>query len=140
MVEMRSVIPDRLSAVEVNERVGHYWTCPWCKAESTHANESEYRGWAHTALRRFEPRFICLGCCDEVYSTCAAENFETHPFQDLVAEVAAQEGCDVTTFRRLCILEQLEIISVRSESGERAKYERRKQHLTRILAQLESAE
>jgi len=135
---MYSVFPERLTDEQVRQIVGRDWTCPWCRAESTHENRPEYGGWVYTPLRRHEPRFICLGCCDDIYSTCARPDFESHPYYDYVAEAAEIEGMDVSVFRLLCIRHQVELGKRKLQEGRGASWlPGHMEYLERLLEELE---
>jgi len=130
---MRHVRPPKLSAARVFEKLGYHWTCPYCKAETTDVLSEKDIGWARVTVRQEGPMYICLGCCEDIYSTCAADDFDGHPYRDIVADAAALEGLSVGDFRRLCISDQLRSIALRSQTEGSEKYADRRMYLTRLF-------
>lgn len=135
---MRHVRPPIISAEVVHGRVGRNWTCPFCNSESTASAGNDDIGWIETPLRKREPRFICLGCCEDIYSTCATDSFTDHPYRDIVEQAAAREGYDVNVFRKICVEHQLQVIRERKQHESHPEYDERERHLTRLLQELAS--
>ena len=131
---MLHVRPNIISAQEVSRLVGHEWICPFCAAENTKSVGDDDIGWVATPLRRNKPSFICLGCCEDIYSTCASPDYDTHAYRGIVQDVAKQEGLSEIQCRRLCIEHQLRIIAERCQRELHPEYEYRHQHLQNILS------
>lgn len=133
---MLHVRPDIISAQEVSRQVGREWQCPFCNSETTSSVGEQDIGWVSTPLRRKEPRFICLGCCEDIYSTCASPDYDTHGYRGVVQDAAKHEGVGEKEFRRLCIEHQHQIIRERQAREPHPEYEYRQQHLSKLLAEL----
>ena len=102
------VMPKAISGAELKNFLGKDYTCPFCLVEST-KNEIDIK-WVETPLIKKSPRYICLGCCIDIYSTCISSQFENHPYKDIVADSAKIAGRDIKEFRRICLDHQREII------------------------------
>jgi len=112
------------------------WTCPWCQAETAKEDGANDIGWVETPLRSRSPRYICDGCAIDVYSTCARDDFETHPYKDIVREVAAMEGIPLDVFRRICVQDQVEIINSQLQKADSPDVQRRRNYLLALLKHL----
>jgi hypothetical protein len=77
-------------------------------------------------------RFMCLGCCEDIHSTCASVNFDDHPYRDIVADAARSESLTVSEFRALCLRQQIKA------GKQRIEQERDTNRYRERLARLES--
>jgi len=136
---MRHVRPTIISAAEVSRQLARFYTCPFCGVESTSSVGNGDIGWVVTPLRRTGPRFICLGCCEDIYSTCASDSFADHPYRDIVEDAARKENCEPDEFRRICIQHQLEIIEERKQWEPHPEYDERQRSLKQLLQELEGS-
>ena len=112
---MKHIRPRFVSGESVVATLGRPWTCPWCRSETTASDTAEDIGWVETPLRQSSPPYVCLGCCEDIYSTCVASDFKSHPYHDIVVDAAAVEGVSVQAFRRTCVEHQLELLTQRGE-------------------------
>ena len=55
------------------------------------------------------PKWICLGCCIDIYSTFLDDDFGENPFNDIVREVAKRENLEIDEARSLCLKHQSEL-------------------------------
>ncbi len=109
--------------------------CPYCQVQSTNAPESDI-GWVECPIPHTPRRLICLGCCEDIYSTCAADDFESHPYYDIVADAAAKEGISVSKFRYECLRQQLRSAQERRGREQTTKYDERAARLKRLMEML----
>jgi hypothetical protein len=131
------VVPEAFDASVVEKIVGKVLECPYCKAQTTAmkgGEDGEDTGWVRTPLRQSEPRWICLGCCIDIYSTCISSKFESHPYLDIVEEVARVEKLSVKVARRVALEHQREIADELIYKGFAMQYS---SVLTRIALALE---
>jgi len=126
---MYHVRPGHMEAPAVRTVVGFDVTCPFCRVESTACTNYDI-GWVRSPLAPPEAPFLCLGCCEDLYSACAAADFEHHPYRKLVAQAAQATNISIKEFRRRCLIHQLE-----TAKRELEKFYGRKQYLTRLLQQ-----
>lgn len=83
---------------------------------------------------------MCLGCCEDIHSTCASDDFESHPYKDIVDEAARDEGYTVDEFRKLCLQQQIAAGKQRLEQEhDAARYSKRLMRLEVLLADLQDA-
>lgn len=136
MSDIRYVLPQRFSAEEVERMLARTWICPFCRAQSTAARNELDTGWVETPLRQTSPKWICLGCCIDIYATCLSRDFNEHPYREIVGQVAAQESLEVTEARRICLDHQLRILEERSPSSEHGRYTEVYHQIHDLLADL----
>jgi hypothetical protein len=110
--------------------------CPYCESQSTGDAECDSAGWIECPIQNTPPRFICLGCCEDIYSTCASENFESHPFLGLVEDAAKKENITVAEYRVECLRQQLKAAEERRNREGTSKYDERAKNLTQLLKSL----
>lgn len=104
---MEHIRPYPVSGTEVIAVLGGEWLCPYCKSESPTVGEEDIT-WVPVPIHSSPKRFMCLGCCDDIYSTCASVDFDDHPYKILVAAAAESEGLSVNEFRLLCLRQQID--------------------------------
>lgn len=109
--------------------------CPYCKSQSTSDLGADI-GWVEGPIKHTPPRFICVGCCEDIYSTCAADDFEKHPYYSLVQEASAIEGITVTQFRYECLKQQIHIAQQRTACEKTDKYIKRAMRLKQLLRRI----
>lgn len=109
--------------------------CPYCESQSTDDPQNDI-GWVECPIRHTPRRLICLGCCEDIYSTCAADDFESHPYYDIVADAAVKEGISVDEFRYECLRQQLRAAQERREREATTKYDERAARLKQLLETL----
>jgi hypothetical protein len=122
MSEFRYVLPDRYTAEQVEALLCRHYLCPYCRSQSTTARGAEDTTWVETPLRMSGPKWICLGCCIDIYSTCLSEYFDEHPYKSLVDEVASLEKLKTSNIRDICLKHQSEIASRRLVETGDARY------------------
>jgi hypothetical protein len=131
------VRPDTLSDLDVRKAIGADWRCPFCEAESTDEGRDTYKGWVMSPLAPPGPPYICLGCCEDIHSTCASTDFSAHPYRTIVEEAAATSGVSLRQFVVNCLSHQLQIIAMR-RAEEHPDYERRARFLQGLFNEVSS--
>ena len=120
-------VPEAVSARQVEQIVRHSLECPYCKAERTNCGVDI--GWVISPLRQSEPRWICLGCCIDIYSTCLKDEFQNHPYYDLVEDIAKLEGLNVSELRKIALIHQFEIAGKNLPDNVKSHYLKKIQNL-----------
>lgn len=133
---MLHVRPYPISSAKIIDNFG-YVLCDYCRSESTDDTDAT---WIVCPISHSPPKFICLGCCEDIYSACAADNFAEHPFFQVVEDAAAKEELSVNEFRQQCLRQQLNAASERQSREQSDKYSRRAQRLKAIIQKLEVTE
>lgn len=110
-------------------------TCPYCESQSTRDPEADI-GWVECPIPHVPRRLICLGCCEDIYSTCAADDFESHPYYDIVRDAAMKEGLTVEAFRRECLKQQIQSAHQRKLEENTTKYDERAERLERLFEEV----
>ncbi|XZE43816.1 hypothetical protein SH467x_003392 [Pirellulaceae bacterium SH467] len=108
--------------------------CPYCQSQST--LDVEDIGWVPGPLNR--NTYICLGCCEDIYSVCASDEYDTNPYRDLVEEAAKVEKVSTRMFRTKCIEQQIDAGNERLNRGE-MDIQQRIQPLVSLLDKLKKA-
>ncbi len=126
---MQHIRPYPVSGHEVINYLGKDWICPYCKSESPATGKDDI-GWIPTPLHLSSKKYICLGCCEDIYSTCASDNFDLHPYKNIVIDAAQHEGCSVNEFRVQCIRQQ--IVSGKDRIEQEQDTGRYKDRLTKL--------
>ncbi|GIW98764.1 MAG: hypothetical protein KatS3mg111_2097 [Pirellulaceae bacterium] len=137
MTMMRHIRPYMLDYDTVVAEFGRV-TCPYCESQSTDDRESDI-GWVECPISHTPRRVICLGCCEDIYSACAADDFESHPYYNIVEAAAAKEGITVNKFRYECLQQQLRSAQERREKEATTKYDERAARLRRLVEKLPTA-
>ena len=94
-MKVQHIRPYSISAEAVFQLLGQT-VCPYC-GKHVADDLAKDIGWIEGPIIRIPPRFICLGCCEDIYSTCAADDFATHPYRDIVVDAARIEGAEKGT-------------------------------------------
>ena len=118
---MKHIRPHIVTAQKVISHLGKGWICPYCKCETPVSGDDDIT-WVPVPIESSPQRYMCLGCCEDIHSTCATDDFENHPYKDIVADAAQSEGFSVIEFRLLCLRQQINAGELRCEleqSGER---------------------
>lgn len=102
---MFPIRPEIINAAEVTAKIGADYNCPYC-TQSTR-EEDEDIGWGYCPMRPGIEKWICLGCIEDIYSTCLSLDYLSHAYRDIVQNAARQDGIDELTYRLLCLKEQL---------------------------------
>ena len=131
---MKHVRPPILTKRTVIEDIG-VTTCPYCKSESTQENSIDV-GWVEGPVSSSPTKYICLGCCEDIYSTCADGSFYSHPYFDIVVDAASVEGISVEEFRLSCLRQQLHFAKQRASNELGEKYVHRIKYLNQLLDSL----
>lgn len=128
------VRPLRITTDAARAIAGSKYICPFCSAEST-LPYSEYDiGWVNTPLLKSSPQLICLGCCEDIYSTCAAVDLLQHPYRHIVEKAARVAGRELNDFRDVCLRHQLDELRKQLASGLRiSNFAVRESHLVELL-------
>lgn len=135
---MQHIRPYPVSGNDVLHALGSSWVCPYCQVESPTSGEDDIR-WVPIPIKCQPQRYICLGCCEDIHSTCASDEFDTHPYKDFVGDAAKKEGCTVEEFRILCLKQQIKSAGQRMHnSQETGKYEERLCRLKLLLNNISS--
>lgn len=106
--------------------------CPYCKSQST--LDFDDIGWVPGPVN--SQSYICLGCCEDIYSVCASDEYNTNPYRDLVDEAARVEGVSTRDFRIKCIEQQIDAGHERVAAGETEDFKQRISRLVRLLNEL----
>jgi len=130
-VTMKHIRPYPISGPDVAKILGRNWVCPYCNSETTVEGDDDIT-WVPIPVASSPQRFMCLGCCEDIHSTCASDDFDSNPYEDIVAEAAAHEGLSMSEFRRLCLQQQIDSAKLRIER------EHDNQRYSERLARLES--
>ena len=77
--------------------------CPYCHSQGT-LDDTDI-GWVPGPVN--PDNYICLGCCEDIYSVCASDEFDTNPFHELVEIAARVEGISTIEFRKRCVEQQI---------------------------------
>jgi hypothetical protein len=109
------IVPESRSGAEVLHEAGRHWSCPFCQVQ--HVQDQHDTGWVLCPIRSHRPRWVCLGCCIDIAATCRAEDFDEHPYRDIVVDAARQEGISLVEAREICLRHQLEVL----DSGRRSE-------------------
>jgi hypothetical protein len=105
---MDHIIPTSISGKELKRICKKNYTCPFCLVESTKSIVDIK--WIETPLVKKKPKYICLGCCIDIYSTCMSTEFMAHPYKDIVEDAAQKVDLDMMVFRKICLEHQKKII------------------------------
>jgi hypothetical protein len=122
MTDLRYVLPDRFSAEHVESTCGKTIVCPFCRSQSTESKGKEDTTWVETPLRTSSPKWICLGCCIDIYSTSLDDDFDENPFNDIVCEVAKRENLGIDEARSICLKHQSELADRKYKETGDARY------------------
>lgn len=110
----------------------HQTNCPYCNTQST--LDEEDIGWVPgPVLSRW---YICLGCCEDIYSVCASDEYDTHNYREIVEEAAKVEGISPLEFRIKCIEQQIEAGQDRLKYSSNKDIQRRLHRLMSLLDKL----
>lgn len=110
-MDLLYVIPPVRSGEEVERSLNGEFVCPYCRLETTRSRNDI--GWVESPLRTGAVKWICRGCCIEIYNASLAENFPQHLYFDFAKEVARLEGKGVNEIRRLALEHQKSLIENR---------------------------
>ncbi len=61
-------------------------------------------------MRPDSAKWICLGCLEDIYSTCLAADYMNHPYRDLVLSAAKQDSMEERAYRLACLQHQLQTL------------------------------
>ena len=86
---------------------------------------------------RNSPRAICLGCCLDIGGACYSEEFDSHPYADIVMEAANECERTIIEARVICLRHQLEIIKSDIREHDKPRYHLARKHIEALLAELE---
>ena len=103
---MQHIRPYPVPGRDIVQLVGENWHCPYCHSESPTQNDDDI-GWVPIPIESSPQRYMCLGCCEDIHSTCASDDFDSHPYKGIVEEAAKHEGYTVNEFRIICLQHQL---------------------------------
>ena len=106
--------------------------CPYCGARSDDIC------WVEGPIQHGRHRLICVGCCEDIYSTCASEDFETHPYYQIVVEAAKREDMSVREYRMACLQQQIASAHERRKREGISKYDERAIRLQALLDAISS--
>ncbi len=109
---MKHVRPYPVYASTVIDALGCNWVCPYCNSESPIKGDDDIT-WVPVPVESYPQRYMCLGCCEDIYSTCASDDFDGHPYNDIVADAAKSEGISVSEYRMSCLQQQIEAAKLR---------------------------
>jgi hypothetical protein len=84
-------------------------------------------------------KYICLGCCEDIYGACAGDDFGSSVYRELVDDAANVEEMAVQEFRRMCLKQQIETGNQRIAKGDSSDVAKRMDRLIAILTELETA-
>ena len=102
---MFPIRPELIQSAELTIKMGGEYKCPYCT--QTTRNEDEDIGWGFCPMRTGDAKWICLGCIEDIYSTCLSQDYMGHAYRDIVQNAAQLEGVDEITYRLRCLREQL---------------------------------
>jgi hypothetical protein len=128
---MKHIRPYPISGPEVIDALGSDWVCPYCRSESPVGGDDDIT-WVPVPVESSPQRYMCLGCCEDIHSTCASDDFDDHPYNDIVSGAAKCESLTVSEFRALCLRQQIEA------GKQRIERERDIERYGERLARLES--
>ena len=140
MRDIRYIVPERFRAEDVERMLGHGWLCPFCGAQSTSDKGDADTGWIETPLRQSGTKWICLGCCVDIYSTCLSADFDDHPYRGIVEQAARHESLGVARARRICLEHQRRVIEQRFPDGDYGLYRRVYDRICDLLTLLPDSE
>lgn len=103
---MKHIRPYPVSAQDVIDVLGSNWICPYCKSETPVVGDDDIP-WVPVPIESTPQRYMCLGCCEDIHSTCATDDLDDHPYNDVVGDAAKSEGLSVSEFRVLCLRQQI---------------------------------
>lgn len=106
---MFPIRPDVVTGIQLTQMVGASYICPYCHAQSVTDNDTSI-GWVTCPMRPYPYRWICLGCFEDIYSTCLAVDYMAHPYRDIVQSAAKLDGLDEKSYRQKCLQHQLDIL------------------------------
>ena len=110
------VIPEVISAAQLEGRVGHVVTCPLCQSQRT--SDAADVGWVAMPELRQEPRWVCLGSWLDVSSIARADRPAEHPYHDDLRRLAALAGMSVDHLTRSLLQRQLAILQARPPTAD----------------------
>jgi hypothetical protein len=128
---MQHIRPYPVAARIVIDSLGKAWVCPYCKAEKPVDGDDDIT-WVPVPIETIPQRYMCLGCCEDIHSTCASDNFEDNPYFGIVADAAKSERMSISPFRVLCLQQQI------SAGKQRIEKEQNVEKYFERLARLES--
>lgn len=105
---MFPIRPELMTSAEVTAKMGAAYKCPYC-TQSTRLVDEDI-GWGVCPMRRGAAKWICLGCIEDIYSTCLSPEYLTHPYRDIVQNAAREDSLDENTYRLRCLKEQFETL------------------------------
>ncbi len=111
---MQHVRPYPVPGTEIIILLGSDWVCPYCRSETPAEGDDDIT-WVPVPVKSMPQRYMCLGCREDIHSTCAADGFDEHPYNDIVAAAAKAEGITVVEYRELCLGQQIESAKERIE-------------------------
>ena len=138
MVEPRYIVPNRFTAQHVESDVGGEYICPFCQAQSTIAKGTADTTWIEMPFLKSYPKWVCLGCCIDIYSTCLSDRFEEDPYREIVEDAAKLAGYELDAFRRACLEHQLEIAQCRFARSRNRCYKKVMQRIRQLVDSLEN--
>ncbi len=134
---MKHIRPYPVSGPKVIDILGGSWVCPYCKSESPIEGDDDIT-WVPVPVESSPQRYMCLGCCEDIHSTCASDDFDGHPYNDIVTDAAKSEGLSVSEFRMLCLRQQIKAAKQRIEQEQDVdRYGERLARLESLFAGLE---
>lgn len=108
------IIPDIISASELENRAGGLVTCPLCGVQST--SDANDIGWVNMPELCREPKWICLGSWIDVSSISRAEDPSSHPYFDDLRRLAILCGMSVLETTHSLLQRQLDVLQSRPQS------------------------
>ena len=130
-IQMKHVRPYSICGDQLLANQG-LTVCPYCESQSTDDLTGDI-GWVEGPILHKPPRFICLGCCEDIYSTCAADDFDGYPYHSIVEQAAEKEGTTVAQFRSECLKQQIRVAKERATREKTDKYNERVRRLEMLL-------
>jgi hypothetical protein len=131
---MFPIRPEVIPGTQLAQMAGADYTCPYCHAQSVRETDVD-TGWVVCLMRSLSAQWICLGCFEDIYSTCLSIDYVNHPYRDIVQNAAKLDGLDEKTYRLACLKHQLAIL----ESSEYPPnpHTPSLEYLERLIAELE---
>lgn len=109
------IIPDVVSAADLEKRLGGPFVCPLCRAQST--ADADDVGWVHMPEFKREPKWICLGSWIDVSSIARAEAPIRHPYYDDLVRLANLAGTSVRALTQSLLNRQLAILEANPQTA-----------------------
>lgn len=127
-------VPDYIDGKIVGDLLGKDINCPFCDSQQT--SDSNDTGWVECPIIKKNSKWICYGCCLDIASTCISDDFEGHPYFDIVEEAAEHEDRFINEARRICLIHQLETINETKIHEKKIEYSKLKSNIEEQISKL----